>query len=90
MVIKEMRMNMVTPEACFQAPTAEECIEQIYQWMPPTSPFYTLLLREAIENLCLDTLSPEAQQTLSHLGPVNLFAMVSGETFLRFLVLHAR
>lgn len=79
MVIKEMKMHMASPEACFQAETAEECIDEINRWMPPTSPFCSLLLREAIENLCLDTLTPESQQQFSQLGPVNLFAMVSGE-----------
>lgn len=79
MVIKEMKMHMASPEACFQAATAEECIDQIHRWMPPTSPFCHLLLREAIENLCLDTLTSESQQRFSDLGPVNLFAMVSGK-----------
>ena len=79
MVIKEMKMHMASPEACFQAATAEECIDQIHRWMPPTSPFCRLLLRDAIENLCLDTLTSESQQQFSDLGPVNLFAMVSGK-----------
>jgi hypothetical protein len=79
MVIKEMKMHMASPEACYQAATAEECIDQIHQWMSPTSPFCHLLLREAIENLCLDTLTPESQHLFSQLGPLNLFAMVSGE-----------
>jgi hypothetical protein len=78
-VIKEMKMHMVSPEACFQAATAEECIDQIHHWMPPSSPFCSLLLREAIENLCLDTLTPESQRQFSDLGPTNLFAMVSGK-----------
>ncbi|KAL2256901.1 hypothetical protein VTK26DRAFT_956 [Humicola hyalothermophila] len=84
MVIKEMRMHMVSPEACFQAPTADECFEQIQRWMHPASPFCSLLLREAIENLCLDTLSPESQQQFSQLGPVNLFAMVSAIHYIIF------
>jgi hypothetical protein len=79
MVIKEMKMSMASPEACFQAATAEECIDQIYRWMPLTSPFCTLLLRDAIENLCLDNLTQEVQQQYSQLGPLNLFAMVSGK-----------
>lgn len=78
MVIKEMKMHMASPEACFHAATGEECIEQIHQWMQPTSPFCSLFLREAIETLCLDTLTPDSQGRLSQLGPVNLFAMVSG------------
>lgn len=72
-------MDMASPEACFQAETADDCIGQIYRWMPSTSPFCTLLLRDAIENLCIDVMSPEVQQQYSQLGPLNLFAMVSGE-----------
>ncbi|KAL2167284.1 hypothetical protein VTG60DRAFT_1443 [Thermothelomyces hinnuleus] len=84
MVIKEMKMHMATPEACFQAATAEECIDQIHRWMPPGSPFCSLLLREAIENLCLDTMTLAAQEQLSRLGPVNLFAMVSAIHYMIF------
>ncbi|KAK4129800.1 hypothetical protein N657DRAFT_653081 [Parathielavia appendiculata] len=84
MVIKEMKMNMASPEACFQAATAEECIDKIHRWIPPTSPFCTLLLREAIENLCLDTMMPESQQQFSQLGPLNLFAMVSAIHYMIF------
>lgn len=80
-------MSMASPEACFQAPTADDCIDQIYRWMPSTSPFRTLLLRDAIENLCMDIMTPESQQQYSQLGPLNLFAMVSGEldTITQFL-----
>jgi hypothetical protein len=84
MVIKEMKMSMASPEACFQAATAEECIDQIYRWMPLTSPFCTLLLRDAIENLCLDNLTQEVQQQYSQLGPLNLFAMVSAIHYMIF------
>ncbi|KAK4039005.1 hypothetical protein C8A01DRAFT_16967 [Parachaetomium inaequale] len=84
MVIKEMKMHMASPDACFQAATAEECIDQIHRWMPPTSLFPSLLLREAIENLCLDTLTPESIQQYSQLGPLNLFAMVSAIHYMIF------
>ncbi|KAL1837773.1 hypothetical protein VTJ49DRAFT_3409 [Mycothermus thermophilus] len=84
MVIKEMKMHMATPEACFQAPTADECIELIYQWMPPGSPFCSLLLREAIETVCLDTMTPGKQGQFSQLGPVNLFAIVSAIHYMIF------
>ena len=78
MVIKEMKMHMASPEACFQAPTAESCIDEIHKWMLPSSPFVHLSLREAIESVCMDTLTPEMQQVFSQLGPLNLFAMASG------------
>ncbi|EAQ93835.1 hypothetical protein CHGG_02070 [Chaetomium globosum CBS 148.51] len=84
MVIKEMKMDMASPEACFQAETADDCIGQIYRWMPSTSPFCTLLLRDAIENLCIDVMSPEVQQQYSQLGPLNLFAMVSAIHYMIF------
>jgi hypothetical protein len=83
MVIKEMKMDMASPEVCFQAATAEECIDQIHRWMPPDSPFSTLLLRDAIENLCLETMTPDCHQKFSQLGPTNLFAMVSGGSCIR-------
>ncbi|KXX81034.1 Zinc finger protein klf1 [Madurella mycetomatis] len=84
MVIKEMKMHMASPEACFQAATAEECIEQIHRWMPPSSPFCSLLLREALEHLFIEAMTPDSQQKFSLLGPVNLFAMVSAIHYMIF------
>ncbi|KAL2192657.1 hypothetical protein P885DRAFT_47133 [Corynascus similis CBS 632.67] len=84
MVIKEMKMHVATPEACFQAASAEECIDQIHRWMPPASLFCSLLLREAIENLCLDNMTPASQEQFAQLGPVNLFAMVSAIHYMIF------
>jgi hypothetical protein len=79
MVIKEMKMHMASPEACFQATTAKQCIEEIHRWMSPSSPFCSILLREAIEDVCSDTMGPDLQDRFSQLGPLNLFAIVSGE-----------
>ncbi|EGS17106.1 uncharacterized protein CTHT_0074360 [Thermochaetoides thermophila DSM 1495] len=84
MVIKEMKMHMASPEACFQAATAEECLEQIHRWMHPETPFYSLLLRDAIEHLCLETMTPETHRRFAQLGPVNLFAMVSAIHYIIF------
>lgn len=72
-------MHMATPEICFQAMTAAECIEQIHRWMPSSSPFCRVFLREAIETMCVDIMTPASQEHFSQLGPVNLFAMVSGK-----------
>ena len=83
-VIKELKMHMASPEVCFQAATAEQCIDEIHTWMPAGSPFCSLLLRDAIENLCIGIMPPGVQQRYSQLGPLNLFAMVSGKSiFLR-------
>ncbi|KAK5652309.1 hypothetical protein OQA88_10659 [Cercophora sp. LCS_1] len=77
MVIKEMRMHLASPEACFQALTAEECIQQLHSSMSPTSPLFGTTLRDAIENMCMNELAVEEQRELSQLGPLNLFAIVS-------------
>ncbi|KAK3495815.1 hypothetical protein B0T13DRAFT_530519 [Neurospora crassa] len=77
MVIKEMRMHMASPEAVFQAPTAEKCLEEIYQWMPSSSPICNTLLRDVLENVIGTTLDADTLQRLARLGPLNLFVVVS-------------
>lgn len=84
MVIKEMKMHMASPEACFQAVTADDCFEEIHAWMPPSSPFCSLLLRDAIEEVCSDSMSPDSLQRISQLGPLNLFAVVSAFHYMIF------
>ncbi|KAK3986037.1 hypothetical protein QBC44DRAFT_144418 [Cladorrhinum sp. PSN332] len=83
-VIKEMKMHVASPEVCFQAATAEECIEEIHTWMPAGTPFYSLYLREGIETLCIGPMSPGLQHEYSQLGPLNLFAMVSAIHYMIF------
>ncbi len=78
MVIKEMRMHMASPEACFQAETAESCFAELCRCTSTLNPFSSLLLRDAIENVCSESMSPDTQQRLAQLEPLNLFAIVSG------------
>lgn len=86
MVIKEMRMHMASPEAVFQAPTAEKCLEEIYRWMPSPSPICNTLLRDVLENVIGTTLDADMLQRLAQLGPLNLFVVVSGEFHLPFFI----
>jgi len=79
MVIKEMKMHMACPESCFQAATPEDCFAQIGAVAGPSTPFCSLLLRDAIENMCTEELTQESQRNLAQLGPLNLFAIVSGK-----------
>jgi hypothetical protein len=79
MVFKEMRMHMASPDACFQAVSAGECFQQIRALMPPSSPFCSVPLRDAIEGFCAETMPAETQQRFSQLGALNLFTIVSGE-----------
>ncbi|KAK1782025.1 hypothetical protein QBC45DRAFT_18517 [Copromyces sp. CBS 386.78] len=77
MVIKEMRMHMASPEAVFQAPDAEKCLEEIYRWMPSPSPICNTLLRDVLQNIIGTTLEADMLQRLAQLGPLNLFVVVS-------------
>ena len=72
-------MQMASPESCFQAATSESCLEEIRLWMPDSNAMCLVTLREAIENLCIKTLSLPAQLRMAELGPLNLFAVVSCE-----------
>lgn len=74
-------MQMASPESCFQATTAESCLEQIQRWMPDSTAICNITLRQAIENLCIKTLTPESERKMAELGPLNLFAIVSGKHF---------
>jgi len=79
MVMKEMKMHMASPESCFQAISAIECVQEIRGRMPRSSPIRRFLLRDAIEGVCAETLSLSSQEMFSQLGPLNLFSIVSGE-----------
>lgn len=74
-------MHMATPEACFQAPSADECHQQIQLHLPVDSPYWSLSFRGAFEFLSKDTLSPGMCQAIADLGPLNLFALTSGKWF---------
>ncbi|KAJ5154309.1 uncharacterized protein N7500_009748 [Penicillium coprophilum] len=77
MVIKEMRMHMVTPEACFQATTADQCHHQLQLFLPSRSLYWTVSFRGSFESLCKDDLSANIRHLLATLGPLNLFALTS-------------
>lgn len=80
MVIKEMRMHMATPEACFQATTADQCHHQLQLFLPARSLYWTISLRGSFESICKDDLSVNIRHLLATLGPLNLFALTSGKS----------
>lgn len=79
MVIKEMRMHMATPEACFQATTADQCHHQLQLFLPARSLYWTISFRGSFESICKDDLSVNIRHLLATLGPLNLFALTSGK-----------
>jgi hypothetical protein len=79
MVIKETRMHMATPEACFQATTADQCHHQLQLFLPARSLYWTTSFRASFESLCKDDLSVNIRHLLATLGPLNIFALTSGK-----------
>ncbi|KAJ5520380.1 hypothetical protein N7463_000833 [Penicillium fimorum] len=77
MVIKEIRMHMATPEACFQATTADQCHHQLQLFLPARSLYWTISFRGSFESLCKDDLPLNIRHLLATLGPLNLFALTS-------------
>lgn len=73
-------MQVAAPEACFQAPTADECYEEIQRWIPSTSLCWRASFFTVFERLCLEDLTEPMRQSVAALGPLNLFTIISGNT----------
>lgn len=79
MVIKEMKIHMARPEACFQASTGEECLEELRRWSSHSPVLSTLTFHEAVEMVCRGGMGEDMHHALANLGPLNLFAVISGK-----------
>lgn len=79
MVIQELKMDLVCPDSCFQAPTAEECLTHIMNWNSSKQSKRKLSLGSAIETLFQEDMDQPSRELLAELGILNLFALVSGK-----------
>lgn len=77
MVIKEMKIHMATPDACFQAPTADNCYDQIKRLLPVESHYWKISFCNAFKSLFQENLTAGLHYDLAALGPLNLFALTS-------------
>lgn len=77
MAIKEMRMQLASSEAAFQAPTADECFQCIQQG----SKNIMHTLSSLCERLCREPMQSDLLASFADLGPLNLFALTSGKSF---------
>ena len=78
MVIKEMTMHLASPEAAFQAISSDECFRQLYTWQSRSGLIRGITFREVVESFCRSSITGVTQQCFADLGPLNLFAVVSG------------
>jgi hypothetical protein len=79
MVIKELKMDLVCPESCFQAPTADECFASTTNWRLSKIQQRKMSLCSAIETVLGEDMNLQAREMFAELGTLNLFAIVSGE-----------
>lgn len=79
MVIKELKMDLVCPESCFQAPTADECFVSITNWTSSKVGKRKMSLRSAIETLLGENMDQDTRATFAELEILNLFTMASGK-----------
>ncbi|GAD95994.1 hypothetical protein PVAR5_4643 [Paecilomyces variotii No. 5] len=77
MTIKEMKMHMAVPEACFQATSPNDCFETIQLILPEDNQYWDISFRSAFESLCKSHVPPRSLHNLGSLGPLNLFALAS-------------
>ncbi|KAL4964993.1 FTFMHR domain-containing protein [Aspergillus stella-maris] len=75
--IQEMSVDVVCPEVCFQASSAQECFAAIKTWTSHPSYRQRLRLRDTVESLLCRDGSPDIQDYLSHLGVLNLWIICS-------------
>ncbi|KPI40268.1 uncharacterized protein AB675_7445 [Cyphellophora attinorum] len=89
MVISEMKVSPACPEVCFQAETAESCLQalQAHHTHSESARGAATRFDAAFDMLYRRALQPADQQMLADLGPLNLFAMTST---LHALIFHFR
>lgn len=79
MVIREMANHLSVPDICFNSPTADQCYNQIRTSLPSSSHYWTMSFGNVFKGLCSESLPIDIQYDLALLGPLNLFALTSGE-----------
>lgn len=77
MVIKEMKIHMAVPDACFQAATGDDCFRQIKRLLPAQAQYWRISFCNAFRSLCQESLAVNLRYDLAALGPLNLFALTS-------------
>ncbi|KAL4957320.1 fungal-specific transcription factor domain-containing protein [Aspergillus filifer] len=75
--IQEISVDLACPEACFQAPSAQECFAAIETWTSHALYRGRLRLRESVETLLCRDSKPDIQGHLPHLGILNLWVICS-------------
>lgn len=77
MVVREMTIDLVCPEPCFQAETAEDCYTKIKSWISHPLWSKQATLYAAIRHFRQPKIAPDVQHYLARSGILNLWAIAS-------------
>lgn len=80
MVVPELKMDVATPESCFQAESASECVEQLRNWSETRFWKNRLSVVSVVRRICQNPIEQSLVQDFACLGTLNLFTMVQGKS----------
>ncbi len=78
MLVSELKMDVASPEACFQAESAEECQENLRVWAQTRFWKNRISVVSVVRRVCQNSIDDDLALEYSHLGTLNLFTMVQG------------
>lgn len=78
MVVSELKMDVASPESCFQAGSAEECQENLCGWAQTRFWKNRISVVSVVRRVCQNSFDDDLVMEYSHLGTLNLFTMVQG------------
>ncbi|KAF2019976.1 hypothetical protein BU24DRAFT_489824 [Aaosphaeria arxii CBS 175.79] len=76
MLLREMVIDLATPEACFQAGSAEECFVELRSWRHSLYPSRILTLVDVVRSICSEETSREIEHLLARASTLNMFTII--------------
>lgn len=78
MVVSELKMDVASPESCFQSESAEECQENLRVWARTRFWKNRISVVSVVRRVCQNSIDDDLVLEYSHLGTMNLFTIVQG------------
>ena len=85
--LRELKMDLACPEMCFQAETAEKCLQLLEKWVSQSQRYGQPSLFSLIRSICKDKVDEESLEWFAHLGFINLWSVVNGKKLLLLSVM---
>ncbi|KAF2181346.1 hypothetical protein K469DRAFT_262032 [Zopfia rhizophila CBS 207.26] len=86
MVLLELAADLITPETCYQAESAEECFVALKAWREALRPVENMTISSAVQRICCAETTPDIERAFSRLSVLNMFTIVSALYAMTFRV----